>query len=141
MKKKIPIISAGDSNLTHLCYPASFKEVFGIIGGKVQNITSYGHLRNYKTSFDFIAKGNAHRVASIDGGFVMADGASYATAYFTGIVASALKSNHFENIESLRQHLSINADESIKPEKTKKKSDIQLNIQSGNQTAIIKKIY
>jgi len=111
--KNIPIISAAYKRLNTECYPAYYPEVFGVTGGNIKDKTKFGKIVQFP--IEFIAKGDMHRVATKNGGFIFSDGSSYACAYFTGIVASYLISKNFINVAELKTELLNRADENIKP--------------------------
>lgn len=109
--KNIIIIAAAHHTGVE-CYPAYFPEVFGVSAGITKNKLEYGYISN--SPIEFLAKGNVQRIASLNGGFKISDGTSYACANFTGIVSKFLSHNPSTSIiKEIKGYLIENANPNI----------------------------
>jgi uncharacterized NAD-dependent epimerase/dehydratase family protein len=96
------------------CYPAYFPEVIGVTAGNAKNKFDFGYLPN--SPVEFIAKGNAQRIANINNGFKIVDGTSFACANFTGIVGKILlEEKVVQTFQIIKEYLINNANTDIEP--------------------------
>lgn len=86
------IIVASAHNFGKVCYPAHFPFVFGVTGGIIDSLNSFGVID--EGPIEFIGKGTFQRVAWIDNSYSFKGGTSFATPHITGIIASELQKNN-----------------------------------------------
>lgn len=84
-EKEVIICAAAHNMPGQECYPAYFPFVFGVTSGHINNKWDYGYMED--SPINIIAKGTTQRVAWKGGTYKITSGNSFATAYFTGIVA------------------------------------------------------
>ncbi len=110
-EKNIVIAAAAWYQHNELCYPAGFSTVYSIGQGVVKDKTEFRLLHNCMT--DILAKGGFQRVASPGNQFRFSTGTSLATAHFTGIIAKAFAGGAWNSLDTLRQWLEKNSDNTI----------------------------
>ena len=93
------------------CYPAYFPFVFGVGIGLVPDKTKYAYREN--DPINVLAKGSVQRVAWKNKTFRIANGTSYATAHFSGILSNLLEQEAVKDIHQLKKLVKRNASDKI----------------------------
>jgi peptide maturation system protein (TIGR04066 family) len=78
------ILVAADTNDFEDCYPALFENVIGVTGGRIKEAGSYYYLEN--SPIEFVAKGDAQRIAWADKKSIFLERNSFAAPHITGLV-------------------------------------------------------
>jgi hypothetical protein len=111
-EKEIIICASSHNMPGQECYPAYFPTVYGVTSGHVKKKLEYGYIEN--SPINIIAKGTTQRIAWLNGKYKITSGNSYATAYFSGIVAKALIENQAETFDIVLRKIKDNATKEIK---------------------------
>jgi uncharacterized NAD-dependent epimerase/dehydratase family protein len=94
------------------CYPAHFPTVFGVSTGLVADKFEYGFCEG---PINILAKGTTQRVATLDNGYKISSGTSFATAHFSGIAASILAKTPVTRMSEWRDLIRKGARVNIQP--------------------------
>jgi hypothetical protein len=111
------------------CYPASFPNVIGVTAGYVRSKLEYKYIK--EGNMNIIAKGTTARMAWVNNGYRITSGTSFATAHFSGILATILRENPFSSRERI--------DELIKKKSSENVVELQYT-RTSEQLSIPKKI-
>lgn len=102
-RNNVLIVAAAYNFPDTSCYPAHFPTVYGVSTGLVSNKYEYGY--SEEGPINILAKGTTQRVATLDNGYRISSGTSFATAHFSGIAAVLLKDSPVAAIAEWRQVL------------------------------------
>jgi hypothetical protein len=107
------LISAAAYNFPGLaCYPAHLPSVYGVSIGLVKDKREYGYQEG---PINILAKGTTQRVATLNNGYSIAQGTSYATAYFTAIAAGIISRSPGGSLEEIREAIRREARKDVQP--------------------------
>lgn len=110
-EKEVVICAAAHNTPGKACYPAYFPYVYGVTTGYIQNKWEYGYIED--SPLNIVAKGTTQRLAWRNGSYKISSGNSFATAYFTSIVARLRLENPNNSFEELHQKIKQGANPEI----------------------------
>lgn len=140
ISKNIIIVAASGRKYTDEFYPAFFNQIFGVTSGNIKRPDRFGYIKDFPV--EFIAKGNMHRVASINNSFSLVDGSSYACAYFTGIIGKLLsKLSSDLTIPELKEKLIELSDKEVVPLNLNTKGKFDFTVLSTSYKSNIEELF